>query len=141
MYKHYYGIASIIFATACLIWSIGHATAVPMGPNISFGSNPVASFYGTNGSSTPDSIALQNTNQVFIVQTVMSSSDTCEVLVDGVSIYAAANATNPFTHSKAYQSNFSSFHNGTASLVIPENGTLEVKNCSKYYVSGYYAHP
>ena len=61
MHKHYLGIASIIFATACLIWSIGQATAIPMGPSVNTGSIPYESFSSSisNGAVQPCSLSLR----------------------------------------------------------------------------------
>lgn len=44
MSKNLFGISTLIMSIAFLIWSIGETFALPQGPNVSMGTNPVVSF-------------------------------------------------------------------------------------------------
>lgn len=53
-----FGIASILFALAALIYSIGDSFAYPQGPNVSLGSNPIVSIDCNGGYTVPNNADL-----------------------------------------------------------------------------------
>ena len=139
MTKHYFGIASIIFASACLIWSIGQATAFPQGPNVGVGTVPYESFTGTIHYNDGNVVLLTvPSDRVFIVTTCMSNNGYFDIKENGT--------TRVYKDTSFCSSSYAtSFTTGNASLVISSNSTLEVGTDSSstiyYYIEGYYAQP
>ena len=137
MTKHYFGITSIILASACLIWSIGQAGAFPQGPNISMGSNPVDSFQVT----CPNTI-LTTTSQEFVITDIRIGSGYYSN--DSITL-----STQNETLIKLYNSNDGNvFVPLQSGIKIPVNETLSCSitnsNAPSYskeiFISGYYAH-
>ena len=136
MHKHYFGIASIIFATACLIWSIGQATAYPQGPNISRGSNPVFSVSSSNY--TTHTLYTNNTQGVAIITDFIAKGSinyTCN------RTFTVSNSTDSISMSS---SSDGMYHLALQSgLQVPSGESIEVSGgnyCSNVSISGYYAH-
>ena len=138
MHKHYFGIASIIFSSACLIWSIGQATAIPMGPSVSTGSIPYESFSNSIPNSSVQTLLTVPADKVFIVTTCIDYRGALSIEEDSSSML------NNYTYACLY-TNASSFTQGNAHLIINSNSSLNVRNnsgyTSYYYIEGYYAQP
>ena len=136
MTKHYFGIASIIFASACLIWSIGQAIALPQGPNTSLGSNPVFSVSSVNYATHV--IYTNNTTSPAIITDFIAKG------------YINYNCERNFTVSNSSESISMSagadgiYHMSLQSgLKVPAGESLEVSGgnyCSNVSISGYYSH-
>jgi len=151
--KHYLGISSIILTTACLIWSVSQASALPTGPNISFGANPIFSLGGNSATTIT-----APPNQTMIISDIVlgatgtgsSSYHTCVSVVDltnGVGENLGSFRLSADTTGGSSQANLGSWgsHRFGSGIPLAATDTLSVNisgNCSvNYTLSGYYTHP
>ena len=125
-----FGISAIILSSAVFVHSFNSANAFPQGPNVSMGSNPIASFYVACGQSSPT--VLSTTSDLFIITDILVD--------DGYStggIDLQLNGSNWYAVGENVQIAMNS------GLPVPLNSTL---SCYSYYgrsmiLSGYYAQP
>ena len=133
-----FAIGFIILSSGYFIRSLQPAQAQANGPNINFAGNPYKSFYGYTNNTTTISL---DGNQDFIITTMMSNYDGCQLRIDGVDlVYTGSNDYNPLWYRGVYGGG-SAFASGNAHLVIPAGSTLEVSTCSSWYLDGYYVKP
>jgi hypothetical protein len=128
-------IGIFLFGLGYCIQSIATAMALPQGPSVSMGNNPVDSFYGSNGNTT---LSL-NSNYDFILTTGLSNNTNCQVQVNGNAVNSTSDY-NIFHFRYNYNVN-SAFTQGQGSLNIPAGSTVTLSNCSQYLFSGYYVQP
>lgn len=136
MTKHYVGITSIIFAITCLVWSIGQAIAVPQGPNVSYGGNPIFSV----SSSTYSAHTLYTNNTA-------STAIITDFIATGYINYTCTRTFSITNSTESISINDGSdgvYHLALGSgLKILPGESLEVTGgnyCSHVSISGYYAH-
>ena len=136
MTKHYFGIASIIFASACLIWSIGQAIAFPQGPNTSLGSNPVFSVSSVNYAS--HTLYTNNTTAPAIITDFIAKG---AVNYNCERNFTVSNSTEAISISAGTDGIYHmSLQSG---LKVPAGESLQVSGgnyCAHVSISGYYAH-
>ena len=116
MNQHFLGVASIIFALACLIWSIGDTFAYPQGPNVSMGSNPVVSFSCNSGYTVPSGTDL-------IITDFIGVSSYPYLQVNGTTVLSLSDGT----------------HNLTTGWKITSGGTISCYS-GDAYLTGYLTH-
>ena len=116
MHKTLFGIASIIFAIACLISSIGDSFAYPQGPNVSLGSNPIVSIDCNGGYTVPS-------NADLIVTDFIGVSSYPSLRLDGVHSIYLTDGT----------------HNLTTGWRIPAGAAISCASGSAY-LTGYLTH-
>ena len=145
MERNLFGIAAVISSVGFLIWSIGQATAFPQGPNVSLGSNPLESFYGSIVGQTASEVQVfSNTSgQDFIITSLQRiptspSGQNCAWNIDG------GNFTYTSFSSFTYNASLDSVN--PLNLVLHDGQVLSMYKTSSsqpcwYFVSGYYAHP
>ena len=129
-YRNIFGLGFVIFSLGYFVRSFSPAIAGPNGPNVSMGSNPIASFYVSCSQSTPT--ILSTTSELFIITDILVS--------DGYStggIDLKLNSSNWFSLGENVQMAMQS------GIPMPLNSTL---SCYSYYgrdliLSGYYAQP
>ena len=123
----------LLLCGAVFVHSLKSANAFPQGPNVSTGTNPIENFYGNSNSAN-----ITVTND-FIITTLMSTSSSCVLLLDGNSVYQASGGYNLF-HYRWDQAANSPFTTGNARLKIEAGSTLSFSSCGQYYLEGYYTH-
>lgn len=137
MHNHYFGIASVLFATAGLIWSIGQALAIPMGPNISLGQNPVFAVQSTGYTGT---LFTNNTSSTAVVtDLVVVASYACNMN------FSVSNGGDAFRILASPQNGSPGQVSLQSGIKIPAGETLEFSGnhssyCAGASASGYYAH-
>ncbi len=117
------------------IQSITNAFARPQTASISLGSNPVESFYGSNGNRT---LSL-NPNYDFVLTTMYSETNICILKINGTAINTSGYAN--FLYYDYRNSMTSGFSHGTSTISIPAGATVTLQNCSQHLLSGYYVQP
>ena len=133
-----FGWAALVLASGYFLRSLPMAIAYPQGPNISAGSNPVHNFYGDNNNVV---LALDPTSN-FIITTAFSNNQSCSLRIDGNPVnYSGSNAAyyNPLLLHTDYRKT-TSFIMGSAKLKVEAGQSVQLVNCSTYYVEGYYTH-
>jgi hypothetical protein len=146
-----------IASSAMLIFSFGFAGTVfipahaEIGPSVSSGGNPYASFYGagTEGAN----ILTVPANSLFIVTTFLidhnalsySSAHNCELHIDGSSVLVGSMIKNygMTGNSDTMGVSSTSFIQGTARLAVSAGSSITIggSGCNtSYYIEGYYAH-
>ena len=145
MHKHYFGIASIIFASACLIWSIGQAIAFPQSPNVSLGSNPAFSYYATSCTSD-EVVATVPSDQVLIITDIISSVGDGDDIIQFSTSTTTLGSFRVDHHVTGYSSGsihrtmnnaHYKLHSG---IVVPSSETLTLScNSNLVTITGYYA--
>ena len=134
-----FGIAAIIFACGYFVRSLPFAKAQPVGPNTSYGSNPIENFYGNNNGTVTLAV---DSSKNFIITTAFSNNQNCTLKINGTAVnYSGTNAGyyNPLLLNYDYRKN-SVFTLGMAKLKVPTGQTVTVNNCETYYIEGYYTH-
>lgn len=126
----------LLFGLGYCIQSIGSAIALPNGPSVSTGSNPIESFYGSSNNATLN----LNPNYDFILTSGFSDSYICVLSINGVNVNRTGSAYNVFMYNGTNPSN-SAFNQGNGSLKIPAGTTVTLTNCGDYLFSGYYVQP
>ena len=129
-YRSLFGIGFIVFSIGYLVQSLQPANAYPQGPNISMGSNPIASFNVGCSNSSPN--IMSTANAIFIITDIIVS--------DGYStggITLKLNGTNWVNFGEGVEIGLQS------GLPVPTNSTVD---CYTSYgrdvvISGYYTHP
>lgn len=134
-YRNILASGFVILCGAVLIQSFKSANALPQGPNINLGYNPIENYYGNSSSIGP--INFQND---FIVTTFLSNSSSCNPKIDGVSFYTGTGYNNIFYYRYVDGAN-SPFTTGNATLKIQSGSTLSFSGCGDIYISGYQVHP
>lgn len=136
MTRHYFGIASIIFAVACLTWSVGQAIAVPMGPNVSLGTNPI--FSVNSSTNTAHTLYTNNTSSTAVIT---------DFIATGYINYTCTRTFSVTNGTEAISINDGSdgvYHLALGSgLKVLPGESLDVSGgnyCSNVSISGYYAH-
>ena len=156
MERNLFGISAIIASVALLVSSIGNSFALPQGPSVNIGSNPVFSYGGTvsNNSTTLFTAPSDQTMVVTdIVLTMAEQTCTSTIMLNtsagNVSsfklysnFYTAGDGYGRSATSIEPKSISHSFNSGVPvsmndGLNIAESGGCNVS----YTVSGYYAHP
>lgn len=118
------------------IQSIATAIALPNGPTVSIGSNPIESFYGASNNVTLN----LNPNYDFILTTGYSDNTSCILTVNGINVNRTASAYNVFYYN-VNDNPSSGFSQGQGSLSIPAGASAIITNCGNYLFSGYYVQP
>ena len=114
-----FGIASIIFGIAALVWSIGDSFAYPQGPNVSLGSNPIVSFNCNSGG-----------------YTIPSNSD--YIITDFIGVYGS-----PYVYFNGGNSIYLDFPGNSTLMTgyrVP-SGTVITCSSGSVHISGYLVHP
>ena len=125
-----FGIAAIILSSAVFVHSFNSANAFPKGPNVSMGSNPIASFHVSCSQSSPT--VLTTTSELFIITDMLVSDG---YSTGGIDLHL--NGSNWYSLGENVQIAMNS------GIPVPLNSTL---SCYSYHgrnmiVSGYYAQP
>jgi hypothetical protein len=129
-YRSLFGIGFVIFSMGYFVRSFQPANAFPQGPNISLGSNPIASFNVACNNSSPS--IMSTTNNIFIITDVIVS--------DGYSTGGITLKLNGADWMNFNENVEVALQSG---LSVPVNSSLD---CYTYYgrdlvISGYYTHP
>jgi hypothetical protein len=122
-YRNLFGIAAIILSAAVFLQSLKSANALPQGPNISSGSNPIDQGQGNCNGST---IFTNNSSQSFIITDISKS------YVDSYEIYLESNGQTIWNG----RGNFN-FRSG---LQIAPGSSVTCIGGYSVSISGYYAH-
>ena len=139
-----FGFASIIVSIALLIFSLKSANALPQGPNISYGNNPVVSFSSTNCSSG-DTVTNVPNDQVLVITDIIiggHNGEEVQLKTGSGTVLGFFKSVNAYS-----QANFNHFLEGRfyslrSGIVVPSGEDL-VLYCGNNHltISGYYAHP
>ena len=111
-----FGIASIIFGLAALVWSIGDSFAYPQGPNVSLGSNPIVSIDCNSGYTVPS-------NADLIITDFIGVNSYPSLRLDGVNTISLTDGT----------------HNLTTGWRVPAGASISCYSGSAY-LTGYLTH-
>ena len=157
-HRKLYGVAAILLSGAVFVHSLKTANAVPQGPNVSMGTNPIVNFRGSVTGYSGDIITTVPSDQSLIVTTILTSAinsgsltdgSYCDTYVDGVKIIDGNNA---WTFINNRNSSFwgardlTPFKIGQAKLKIDPGSSLEMRATGantiicNYYIEGYYMH-
>lgn len=136
-YKQLFGFAAILFGIGFILQSILPANAIPMGPNVSLGTNPVFSTHATGYSGT---LFTNNTSSTVIITDLVVIS-----YYDCMMTFSVSNNGDSFqliTDSSFGDTGIISLSSG---LKIPAGETLSFSGSNSSYcagasASGYYAH-
>ena len=147
MHKHYFGIASLLLTGACLIWSIGQATAFPQGSNSSLGSNPGFSYFSSS-CTAGEVIATVPADQVLIITDIISAIEDGNDIIEFTTSTATLGNFRVDQHNTGYSSGSShrtmnnAHYKLNSGIVVPSSESLTL-SCSSNLVTitGYYAHP
>tara|TARA_Y100001954_G_C15319099_1_gene364391 strand:- start:22 stop:435 length:414 start_codon:yes stop_codon:yes gene_type:complete len=129
-------LAILIFSLGYFVRSFQPVYAIPQGPNISTGSNPVDNFYGNSNTTGQGSITFQGD---FTLTTLISNTSNCDPKLDGATFHTGTGSENMFYYRFAYY-HPSPFTAGTAKLSVSSGSTLTLSGCGRYYIEGYYTH-
>ena len=147
MTKHHFGIASIIFAIACLIWSIGQATAFPQGSNISMGSNPAFSYHSNSCTGNETAVTVPADQVLVITDIVSARGDGDDVIYLSTSsltlgIFRVDHHTTGYSSGSIHRTMNNSHYKLNNGIVVPSSETLIITCDSNLVtISGYYAQP
>jgi hypothetical protein len=132
-YRNILATGFLILCGAVFMHALPSANALPQGPNISLGSNPIVNFYGS-GDTT---LAIDSTRD-FVITTFFTNGAYGHILVDGNIVFYEGYDMNPFYMDGDYSASI--FRAGTAKLKIQAGQTVTLTQVSYYYVEGYYTH-
>ena len=156
MERNLFGISAIIASVALLVSSIGNSFALPQGPSVNVGSNPIFSYGGTISNSTTTLFTAPSDQTMIVTDVVLTMAE--QTCTSTITLNTSAGNVSSFKlYSKFYsagdgygrsatsiepKSISHSFNSGVPislsdSLDIVESGGCNVS----YTVSGYYAHP
>ena len=122
-HRNLFGIAAIILSGAVFTHSLNTANALPQGPNVSLGSNPIDHGQGNCNGST---IFTNNSSQYFIITDISKS------YVDSYEIYLEADGQTIWNG----RGNFH-FQSG---LRIAPGSTVTCSGSYAVTIAGYYSH-
>ena len=113
-----------------------------LGPQISYGSNPIVNF---GGSIPLDGFITTAPSDQDIIITTMLTTGYCGVAIDGVNIIPTQAYWSPgyIYVRQQYDGMSSAFTQGNAKLKVPAGTTLSLTGCNgdKYYMDGYLSRP
>jgi hypothetical protein len=136
-HKTIFAFAALIFATGYLIRSINPAKALPNGPHISTGSNPIINVIGSITNGSRQTVLSNTTSDDVIITGVRFSHAHCQLIINGTILS---------NHNEMYGllTSTSMFGNSQATLKLTAGADLEI-TCpngynTDYYIQGYYTH-
>ena len=156
MERNLFGISAIIASVALVVSSIGNSFALPQGPSVNTGSNPVFSYGGTISNSTTTLFTAPADQTMIVTDVVLtmaeqscSSTITFNTSAGNVSsfklysnFYTAGDGYGRSATSIEPKSISHSFNSGVPVNLSDGMDIVESGGCNvSYTVSGYYAHP
>ena len=156
MERNLFGISAVFASVALLVSSIGNSFALPQGPRVNIGTNPVFSYGGLVSNNTTSLFTAPSDQTMIVTDIVLTMAEqTCTSTVTlntsagNVSsfklysnFYTAGDGYGRSATSIEPKSISHSFNSGIPIGVNDEMDIVESGGCNvSYTVSGYYAHP
>ena len=145
-HRQLFGFAAIILSSAVFIHTLKSANALPQGPNVSLGSNPIQSWAGSinnNGWHTIDSFQ----NDFVITDLSISGNNYCTfILYSSQNNYYTTSGAIATAHFYQYNGSGDSFYSEkfVSGMKIPAGTTLSAyvnrNGYCHYNLSGYHTH-
>ena len=135
----------LLLCASVFVYSLGAANAVPQGPIVGFGSNPIENYYGTallngrNGGTGVHNIFSNTSGQDFIITQFKTNTDNCTLRLDGASVLAHYTSSSGLVNvgGTGFTGTLKVSDGSSVTIANVASGTLE---CA-YYIDGYYVHP
>ena len=136
-YRQLFGVAAILFAIGFILQSIMPARAIPIGPSVSLGANPVFAVHTSGSSGT---LFTNNTSSSAVITDLVILEDAYWFMT-----FSVTNGGDEFRFFADYGEGVSGVESLSSGIRVPAGESLtftgsHTSYCQGASASGYYAH-